>query len=503
MKFNAKLIIISLGVLCLPFQHSVAQEFSEFNRIFSQRDVYGTARIQGLGGSITALGGDLSSISGNPAGLGFYSSSEMVLSPSFLLMDNSSRYLDGLNVDSKDKFNISNGGVVINRNREAATPSGFKGGSFGISITRTANYQNRLTYQGMNTVEDFIDFAVNEANAQGIDAYDDPELLPELSFLAFQTTLIDRFFDVNASGDSSFFYDRNIYDIVDPNVVAFPTEDFPTLQQESVNTLGAQYQTTFAYGANFSDKIYLGASLGISSIRYEQNRIYREEPTESDLDGFVLLDSRLLDGTGINGTVGLIFKPVKTVNVGISYTTPTFYEMEDQSTISLNAAFDNGSLDDQVSFLPLIFNMRTPGRLNGGLALFFEEYGFITADVEWVDYGGGKISSDDFGFNDVNSQIDNFESVLNFKAGAEFRYSIARFRAGFAQHGDPLNEIDGVDRSRQSFSVGAGLRFNRFFVDGAYVRSVYDQTSSPYPGAPVAITETTAQNVILSLGLRF
>lgn len=503
MKLFYKLIIISAGLVCALSTPATAQEYSDFARIFSQQHISGTARILGIGGTQTALGGDLSAVSGNPAGLGFYNSSEASISPGMLFLDNSSRYLGTTTSDFKNKFNLANGGVVINKSLGSESSSGFKGGSFGISITRMANYQNQITYQGSNTVEDFIDFAVEEANAQGINAYDDPELLPELSFLAYQTTLIDRFFDVGNSGDTTYFFDRNIYDIINPDIVAFPSEQFPTLQQEIINTRGAQYQTTIAYGANFSDKLYVGAALGITSLRYEQERIYQEEPTEADLISFSLIDNRLIQGSGINGTVGLIYRPVNTITLGVSYTSPTFYEMEDESFIDMNADFNTGSLQDQVVFLPLVFNLRTPGKLNTGIAFFLEKYGFVTADIEWVDYGSGKITSNEFSFSDTNSQIQTFESAINFKLGAEFRYEIFRLRAGYAHQGDPLNMTDGVDRSRNSFTLGGGIRYDKYFADAAYVRSNYDQSTNPYPGAAIAVTENKVENIVLTLGVKF
>ena len=284
--------------------------------------------------------------------------------------------------------------------------------------------------------------------------------------------------------------------------MAFPTDQFPTLQSEIITTRGAQYQTTLAYGANFSDVFYLGASLGITSLRYEQDRIYTEEPTEADLTRMTLFDSRLLRGTGINGTVGFIYRPVNIFTLGVSYTSPTFYELEDESIITLISDFDVGTLSEEVLFVPFRFNLRTPGRLNGGVTLFLEKYGFITANVEWVDYAGANFSSNELSFSDANLEIDRFQSVLNYKLGAEFRFNAARFRAGYAMQGDPLEEA-GVDRSRQSFTAGIGMRHKTFFADLAYVRSSFENAVSPYPGGPTAITDQTTENVVLTLGMKF
>lgn len=44
---------------------------------FSQPDLRGTARFMGMGGAFGALGGDLSTLSQNPAGIGVYRSNEL------------------------------------------------------------------------------------------------------------------------------------------------------------------------------------------------------------------------------------------------------------------------------------------------------------------------------------------------------------------------------------------------------------------------------------------
>ena len=495
------LIFISTGLVCFHQNPAQGQSYADIARIMSQQEIHGTARIQGIGGTNTALGGDISAISGNPAGLGFYNSSEFSVSPGYLLINNTSGYLGSSLKDEYSNFYLANGGAVIHKSSQRS--KGFKGGSFGIGTSRIANFQNHISYQGSNTVEDFIDYAVVEANDQGLDAYDNPELLPELPFLAFQTTLIDRFFDVNTPGDTTLFYDRNIYDIFDPNQIAFPSDEFPTLQQEVITTKGGHYQTNFSYGANFADRFYIGAALGINTLRLDQERIYRESPTDADLTELTLIDDRQLEGTGINGTLGIIIRPVNVFTLGVSYTSPTFYEMRDESYLFMSADFNTGILSDEVIFLPLRYNLRTPGRLNGGAALFLDKLGFISADVEWVDYGSAELTSDEFDFSDTNQEVNTYGSVLNYRVGAELRIKVLRLRAGYSFQEDPLESADGIDRSRESLTAGLGLRFKKFFVDASYVRSNYNTSVSPYPRASTALIENISENAVLTLGFKF
>ncbi len=503
MKRLYTLIIISTGLVCFYQTPAHGQNYADIARILSQQEIHGTARIQGIGGVKTALGGDISSISGNPAGLGFYNSSEFSISPGYMLINSTSSYLGSKFDDSHSNFYLANAGAVLHKSPSSQRSGGFKGGTFGFGTSRIANFQNHITYQGFNTVEDFIDFAVDDANAQGMDVYNNPDLLPELPFLAFQTTLIDRFFEANAPGDTTFFYDRNIYDIFDPNQIAFPSDEFPTLQQEIITTSGGHYQTNFSYGANFADRFYIGAAVGINTLRLDQERVYSEAPTEADLTEFSLIDDRLLEGTGINGTLGIILRPINVLTLGVSYTSPTFYEIRDESYLFMTADFNTGTISDEVIFLPLKYNLRTPGRLNGGAALFLDKFGFISGDVEWIDYGSAKLTSDEFDFTDTNQEVSTYGAVLNYRIGAELRFKVIRLRAGYSFQEDPLDSVDGLDRSRESLTAGLGLRFKKFFVDASYVRSNYNISTNPYPGSPTAVIENISENALLTLGFKF
>ena len=72
--------ILVAAIATLGFSFAQAQYVEDAFR-FSNSTINGTARILGMGGAQTALGADLSSISGNPAGLGFYRSNDYSVSP--------------------------------------------------------------------------------------------------------------------------------------------------------------------------------------------------------------------------------------------------------------------------------------------------------------------------------------------------------------------------------------------------------------------------------------
>lgn len=70
----------------------------------SQSDLRGTARFMSMGGAFTALGGDMSSLNQNPAGIGIYRKSEISATID-INMTNSKMTTNGGSF-SKDKTNV-------------------------------------------------------------------------------------------------------------------------------------------------------------------------------------------------------------------------------------------------------------------------------------------------------------------------------------------------------------------------------------------------------------
>ena len=66
-----KKIIIGVSVLLLTLMQTHAQ--TVYDAVdFATKDLDGTARFVGMGGAMGALGGDISTMGTNPAGIGIY-----------------------------------------------------------------------------------------------------------------------------------------------------------------------------------------------------------------------------------------------------------------------------------------------------------------------------------------------------------------------------------------------------------------------------------------------
>ena len=126
---------------------------------FSDNDYLGTARSVGMGNAMTAVGGDLGSLTFNPAGSAVASYSQFTITPGLSfstvtakgsLVDDAG-YPNGFENSYRTRYgrmNIPNFGVMMvydTRNR-----SGLKRVSFGIVGNVTRDYTNRLRADGTN-----------------------------------------------------------------------------------------------------------------------------------------------------------------------------------------------------------------------------------------------------------------------------------------------------------------------------------------------------------------
>lgn len=491
MKFQYSLIIIGLLSFCLNFS-AQGQGYLDLAQQFSQREITGSARMQGMGGVSSSLGGDITSTLKNPAGLGFFNRSELSFSPSLGFHNTDSKYLGKNTDDFKSNFNFGHLGVVLN-NTKINTDGAWRGGSFGISMNRINDFHSQIRYSGRNSANDFVGASLLGAYYNSNNNISFSNIYSEL---AFETYLIDEFYDpVTDEYFLDTYNDRNV------------ESGFPVDQSEGINIKGAGYTTNFSYGGNFADKFYFGFGLNLSSINYEMSRLYIERPTDTALDEIRLAENRQFSGSGFNVSLGAIYRPISTLTVGLAYTSPTYYTLEDYLTIDLVADYGdsiNYAYFPYDNISPIVnYEYRRPAHLNGGVSYFIGKNGFITADIEYIDYGGNKYSSNENDFSEDNKEIGRtLRSVINYKIGGEYRYNIFRFRAGYAFFDDPMSEA-GVDRSRQSFSLGAGIRLKDYYIDVAASNTRFESGYVPYANGPLAVTKHSSTRAMLTFGFNF
>src|ERR1017187_3397559 len=88
---------------------SPAQDVREAYNL-SNLTVQGTARSMGFGNALGSVGGDFSSLSVNPAGIGIYRSSEISFTPSLKINSATGDYAGTTTSDNNTRFGINNFG---------------------------------------------------------------------------------------------------------------------------------------------------------------------------------------------------------------------------------------------------------------------------------------------------------------------------------------------------------------------------------------------------------
>lgn len=157
------------------------------------------------------------------------------------------------------------------------------------------------------------------------------------------------------------------------------------------------------------------------------------------------------------------------------------------------------------------YGLNTPLKLGGGATFFFGKNGFISADVDWVDYSAANLKSRDFNEGPDNEAIKStYTSTINYRVGAEFKFNVLRVRGGYAYYGDPIANSN-FDRSTNQITGGLGARFNKFSVDFTVINQKSNNLYSSYQVldaqnnniGPVTSLENRIFTGMLTLGLSF
>lgn len=491
-----KKIILIQGFLVLACYLSLAQNQVDALR-YSFTTPGGTARFTGMAGAFNAVGADISTLNTNPAGIGFFKSSEFTLSASVFSSKTSSTYLNETRSDDNSNFNIPNVGFVysipINENQEG---SGWRNVQFGFSMVRTSNFHNRITFGGTNPVNSLLDAYVDWSNGLDTD-----ELGPFDTDLAYQTYLIDPI-----AGTLDYTNRAPLYP--DGSIA-------PVNQHKTILTEGYMNEIDFSVGTNYDDKLYLGVSVGLPYLRYYEEASYEETNTvapddTNTFDRFTKYDWLDTQGNGYNFKFGLIYRPIDLIRIGVAYHTPTWFNtMNDEYNSSMNSYLNNGEDHHYSSPLGVYdYKLETSWRAIGSLALVFGQRGLINVDYEYMDYSAARLRGKSYDYYDENQQISAvYRPVSNIRVGGELRLlSHLALRGGYGFYASPYDD-DLNDGKRQIIAAGIGYRSNSFFIDFGYnhIRSAEDYYlyASETTQAPPADIETSQNNYILTIGMKY
>jgi len=476
----------------------------------------GTARNQAIGGASGSLGGEFSNLFVNPAGLGFYKTDELVFTPSYNLNNNNSTYKTNQSKTSNNKFNSGASGILFSFNNHPSSRT--KNFTLALGVNRSADFTGNIFYQGANNKTSYSEKYLEELYYNGATDPNDVAngLFPHGGTLALNTYIVDTLSGPNGSITG---------------YKSLATTGTGVNQQNTIESSGGITDIALGGAVNMGDKLYFGGSLTIPVLRYERNNSFTESDattnTTNNFNYFTVNETLRTTGVGINAKLGVIYKPVEFVRLGLALHSPTFYELTDKYTTEIITDLEGygGAGTKKQSSLDFSnnqpdqskYNYTTPWRIIGSASYVFREIedvrkqkGFITADIEYVNYKASSFKGldDDLDtsayFRVLNGVIDDqYKGAFNFRLGGELKFNTIMVRLGGAYYSNPYKD-EKADRVK--LAGGLGYRDKGFFIDLTYVYAMNRDVNYPYrlqdkPNDP-ALIKNNAGNVVATVGFK-
>jgi len=482
-----KLTILMIGVLSMS--NLIAQDISEA-LLYSQDNIQGSARFRALSGAFGALGGDMSAVSLNPAGSAIFNTSHASISLSSLNINNDVSYFNGRNSTSESKIDLHQaGGVFVFENTD--DNSSWKKFVISIAYDKTANHDDQWFAKGRNTnsidsyflayaqglrldeISAFPGETISEAYAEigSFYGYENQQ-----AFLGYESYILEPESDTDANTS----YTSNI------NAGTFN-------QQYDYIARGYNGKVSFNAAAQYEDKLYLGVNLNAHFIDYDKFTFLRETNSNpgSLITNVGFENNLLTTGNGFSFQLGAILKVTKELRAGLTYNSPTWFTINEETTQSISTFVDDIDGGFTANVNPNVINvfeeyrLRSPGKISGSLAYVFGEKGLLSFDYSRRDYSNIELRPENESFfNSQNKIISNvFKAANAYRFGGEYKYKQLSFRGGYRFEESPY-EDDSFVGDLTGYSLGLGYNFGNTRLD-----LTFDQA------------ERTVNNPLYSVGL--
>ncbi len=473
---------------------------------YSQTQSYGDARFMAMGGAFGSLGANVSCMNFNPAGIAMYRKGEFVFTPGVQFQTADATHYGTHATDFSDKLNISNIGFVAawDQQQRSYQPQpnygggdgggrygpGYGGGgqqrqqqpqpqnstpsshrwAFGIDYNRISDFNYHTTINGyVPASSSIMSSMANAANGNYPSNFN-----PFYEGLGYNTYLINPVNPqtLNYDSTSTHYAGENAY-----------TPGMVLQQTKSIQSSGRTGELAFALAHSFSDKFYLGGTLGIPIIKYN----YQSTLTEYDyknadpvFQSLQYQESIATTGAGINFKLGGIYRFNSGLKVGLYGQTASYYKLTDNYQNTLTANFDSSQYNNS-STSPAgsyTYKLRTPGRAGASVSYVFKKLLAVSLDGEYVNYSNARLSDNAGSFDAVNQTIQQkYTGTANIKAGAELNVRPVVFRVGIASYGSPFGEVLSGKFVRNSFSGGIGFRgAHKAYFDLGFVYTKWNET---------------------------
>ncbi|GAA4238847.1 outer membrane protein transport protein [Postechiella marina] len=486
-----------------------AQDITDALR-YSQSEVQGTARFRALSGAFGALGGDMSAVSINPAGSAVFSQSHASFSVNILDYTNDTQYFGGEASTNNSDFSLNQGGAsFVFRNNNTSSP--WKKFTIGVAYDKTSDYEDDWFAAGINT-----NVNTNFDNTIASYFFDYANGLPlgDISTLEGES-IADAYADIGAAygfGHQQAFLGFESYilqpvDIDDDNNTEYliNLENGNFTHDYSYLSTGYNGKIAFNMAAQYGDNLYLGINLNSHFIDYERStRLYETNGNGGLINEIDFRNTLRTTGNGFSFQIGSIIKLSKELRLGLTYDSPTWYTIEEETTQFLDTselvAQDLDVIDPGIINVYPEYKLQTPAKFTGSLAYVVGKQGLISFDYSRKDYGNAKFKpTGDFTAqnNQINSEL---AAAATYRLGGEYKYEQFSFRGGYRfeespyENGTTVGDLNG-------YSLGVGYNFGNTRFDitfDQYMRDFETPMFNQGLTSPILLDKTNS-NITLSL----
>jgi len=241
--------------------------YQNLSLMFSRNDGNGSARFVAMGGAFGAVGGDVTSMIINPAGISVFNGNNASLTFQARNTNYLTTYYNNSLTTEEDFFKVTNAGAVLTF--ENSFNNEWSKLALGVNYRISADFEDRFIAKGNSGFSSFNSFPLDIS----------------------QNPII---YDVSEDQELSNYYDGEISEL------------------------------NFAFSGVYQEKLHVGAGLNFYDISFSQQTVLRETNNDGNDN---ILNSRFYqenftNGVGFSLSAGFIYKPTNTFRFGLSYQSP-------------------------------------------------------------------------------------------------------------------------------------------------------------------------------------
>ncbi len=504
---------------------------------YSMEDIGGTARFRAMSGAFNSLGGDMSAIALNPAGSSIFTRSEMTLS----LQGTNAKNEVGKQATLSSDFLLNQFGVAF---PIAIAEEGWKNVAFAFNYQKANNFEvNDLTYNqqtnGANLGDYFLHFA-NGIRQENLFLNNYEYNQRAHRWIARSQGGLGSLYSRMGNAPDPFRYRNAILGytagLIAPSGVASEIEETATEEAGKAILRANQYKKNITsgtttlrkieqyseggvnkYNFNFAaryDFLSFGLNLNSHSVDYRMvTKHYEQYPdnTESSIRSAYFQNELRTVGSGFSLQLGAIAEVATGVRIGLTYTSPTWYTLQDELSQSLSATtLSNGTYFANPNVVAVYekYSFRTPGAWTVGASWVWNKQLILSADYMYRGFGNMRFTSDDL--LSENAIVQNSLGDTNaLRFGAEYRLPMSKtnhlFLRGGGRYEQSPYKTDYKPISRlKSLSAGVGVSFSGVRVDLSYdiARRYYQPQLYETVLTDTPMVKNTTHNILLSFSMK-